>query len=100
VLPFRLRARAAAAMQGEMLRSMRHPPKEWFFLRRWREQLRYVLISAFFNVFSLPQKAKHRESFRFVGELADKGYSALIFPEGRRTRRAPSAAASACWPRI
>jgi len=84
-LPFRLRTRVGAAMQGEMLRSMRYPPAEWNFFKRWREQLRYVLISAFFNVFSLPQKAKYRESFRFAGELADNGYSVLIFPEGRRT---------------
>jgi long-chain acyl-CoA synthetase len=84
-LPFRLRRRLAAAMQGELLRDMRHPPKEWFFLRRWREQLDYVLVSALFNVFSLPQKAKYRESFRFAGELADQGYNVLIFPEGRRT---------------
>jgi long-chain acyl-CoA synthetase len=84
-LPFHLRRRLAAAMQGEMLRDMRHPPKEWPFLRRWLKQLNYVLISALFNVFSLPQKAKYRESFRFAGELADQGYNVLIFPEGRRT---------------
>jgi long-chain acyl-CoA synthetase len=68
-----------------MLRSMRHPPKEMFFLSRWREQLRYFLITTFFNTFSLPQKAKYRESFRFAGEMADKGYNVVIFPEGRRT---------------
>jgi long-chain acyl-CoA synthetase len=84
-LPFRLRTRVATAMQGEMLRDMRYPPEKWFFLRRWRAQLDYVLVSALFNVFSLPQKAKYRESFRFAGELADKGYNVLIFPEGRRT---------------
>jgi long-chain acyl-CoA synthetase len=84
-LPFRLRTRLAAAMQGEMLRDMRYPPKTLPFLRRWLTQFNYVLISALFNVFSLPQKAKYRESFRFAGELADNGYSVLIFPEGRRT---------------
>jgi long-chain acyl-CoA synthetase len=84
-LPFRLRARLAAAMRGEMLRDMRYPPKTLPFPRRWLTRLNYVLISALFNVFSLPQKAKYRESFRFAGELADKGYSVLIFPEGRRT---------------
>ncbi|HSM87364.1 MAG TPA: AMP-binding protein, partial [Candidatus Limnocylindrales bacterium] len=77
-LPFRMRRRVAVAMQGEMLRSMRHPPQEWFFLRRWREQLDYFLIAAFFNVFSLPQKAKYRESFKFAGELADNGYNVVI----------------------
>jgi len=84
-LPMRLRNRLGVAMQGEMLRSMRHPPKEWFFLKRWWEQMRYALIALFFNVFSLPQRAKYRESFRFAGELVDRGYSVVIFPEGRRT---------------
>ena len=84
-LPFPLRRRVAAAMQGEMLRDMRYPPKDRPFPRRWLDRLDYVLISAFFNVFSLPQKAKYQESFRFAGELADKGHNVLIFPEGRRT---------------
>jgi long-chain acyl-CoA synthetase len=84
-LPVRLRNHLAIAMQGELLRSMRHPPKEMFLLRRLREQLRYALIATFFNVFSLPQRAKYRESFRFAGEMADKGYSVVIFPEGKRT---------------
>lgn len=84
-LPMHLRNRLGVAMQGEMLRSMRHPPKDWFFLKRWWEQVRYALIAMFFNVFSLPQRAKYRESFRFAGELVDRGYSVVIFPEGRRT---------------
>jgi long-chain acyl-CoA synthetase len=84
-LPFSMRKRLAAAMQGEMLRDMRYPPPTRPFLRRWLDRLDYVLVSAFFNVFSLPQRAKYRESFRFAGELADKGYNVLIFPEGRRT---------------
>jgi long-chain acyl-CoA synthetase len=84
-LPFSMRRRLAAAMQGEMLRDMRYPPPTRPFLRRWLDRLDYFLVSAFFNVFSLPQRAKYRESFRFAGELADKGYNVLIFPEGRRT---------------
>ncbi len=85
-LPMRLRNRLGVAMQGEQLRSMRHPPQEWFFLKRWWEQLQYALTAAFFNVFSMPQRAKYRESFRYAGELADRGYSVVIFPEGRRTQ--------------
>jgi len=84
-LPMRLRNHLAVAMQGEMLRAMRHPAKEVPFVKRWREQMRYALIVSFFNVFSLPQRAKYRESFRFAGEMADKGYSVVIFPEGKRT---------------
>jgi long-chain acyl-CoA synthetase len=84
-LPWHLRNRLGVAMQGEALRAMRYPPKNWFLLKRWWEQLQYALTAAFFNVFSLPQRAKYRESFRFAGELADRGYSVVIFPEGRRT---------------
>jgi long-chain acyl-CoA synthetase len=84
-LPMRLRNHLAVAMQGELLRSMRHPPKEMFVLSRWREKLRYFLIATFFNVFSLPQRAKYRQSFRFAGEMADNGYNVVIFPEGKRT---------------
>jgi long-chain acyl-CoA synthetase len=84
-LPFRMRRRVAVAMQGEMLRSMRHPSKDVPLPRRWLDKLDYVLIAALFNVFSLPQKARYRESFKFAGEMADKGYNVVIFPEGRRT---------------
>jgi len=85
-LPPRLRHRLAPAMLGEMLREMRYPPREWFFLRRWYAMLRYVLVTALFNVFSLPQKAGYQESFQYAGRLADKGYNVLIFPEGKRTQ--------------
>jgi long-chain acyl-CoA synthetase len=84
-LPFHMRRRVAVAMQGEMLRSMRHPSHDVPLLRRWLDQLDYFLIAAFFNVFSLPQKARYRESFKFAGEMADRGYNVVIFPEGRRT---------------
>lgn len=84
-LPARFRNRLAVAMQGEMLRAMRYPARELPLLERWRQQMDYFLIAIFFNVFSLPQQAKYRESFRFAGELADKGFSVVIFPEGRRT---------------
>jgi long-chain acyl-CoA synthetase len=85
-LPMRFRNRLGVAMQGEQLKLMRHPPRDWFFLKRWWEQLQYVLIAAFFNVFSMPQRAKYREAFRYAGELADRGYNVVIFPEGRRTQ--------------
>lgn len=84
-LPPHLRHRLATAMAGEALRDMRHPPKEWFFLRRWYAELQYALVTALFNVFSLPQKAGYQESFNYAGRLADLGYSVLVFPEGKRT---------------
>jgi long-chain acyl-CoA synthetase len=81
-LPARFRHRLATAMGGEMLREFRHPPRQWFFAKRWLWQLRYFLVVSLFNVFPLPQLSGFRESFRFAGESADRGYSLLVFPEG------------------
>lgn len=82
-LPARYRHRLAAAMGGETLQTMRHPPKEWFFLKRWLWRMNYFLVVALFSVFPLPQLSGFRESFRFAGETVDRGYSILVFPEGR-----------------
>jgi len=85
-LPVRIRRRLAVAMAAEMLQVMRHPPREWNFLRRWIEQVTYYLVVALFHVFPLPQHSGFRESFAFAGECADRGYSVLVFPEGGRTQ--------------
>lgn len=82
-LPARFRNHLATAMGGENLKNtFRHPPREWFFLKRWTWQIGYFLLVALFNVFPLPQFSGFRESFRFAGESADRGYSLLVFPEG------------------
>jgi long-chain acyl-CoA synthetase len=81
-LPMRFRHKLATAMGGETLVRTRKPPREWFFAKRWAFQLGYFLVTALFNVFPLPQFSGFRESFRFAGESADRGYSVLIFPEG------------------
>ncbi len=85
VLPWRLRSRLAAAMQGDLLMAMRHPPRERNFLRRLLDKLDYYLVVALFNAFPLPQSVAFRQSFDFAGRAADLGYSILIYPEGRRT---------------
>jgi long-chain acyl-CoA synthetase len=81
-LPLRFRHRLATAMGGETLQNMRRPPRDWLFPRRWVYHLGYWLVTALFNVFPLPQHSGFRESFRFAGESADRGYSVLVFPEG------------------
>jgi long-chain acyl-CoA synthetase len=81
-LPARFRHRLATAMSGENLREFRRPPREWFFAKRWLWRLNYFLVVSLFNVFPLPQFSGFRESFRFAGESADRGYSILVFPEG------------------
>jgi long-chain acyl-CoA synthetase len=81
-LPRRFRHRLATAMGGESLQRMRRPPREWFFAKRWSYYCGYWLATALFDVFPLPQHSGFRESFRFAGESADRGYSVLVFPEG------------------
>jgi long-chain acyl-CoA synthetase len=84
-LPMRLRHRLAVAMGGERLSEMRRPPAEWFFLKRWLHRMNYFLVVSLFNVFPLPKSSGFRESFRFTGDLADRGWSVLVFPEGELT---------------
>jgi long-chain acyl-CoA synthetase len=93
-LPVRLRHRLAVAMGGERLAEMRRrpftvnvhgEPREWFFLRRWLQRMNYFLVVSLFNVFPLPKKSGFRESFRFAGDLADRGWNILVFPEGDLT---------------
>jgi long-chain acyl-CoA synthetase len=81
-LPSRLRNRLATAMRGERLAEMRRPPKEMNFFERCRERLDYYLALSLFNVFPLPQKSGFLKSFSFAGDLADRGWNILIFPEG------------------
>jgi long-chain acyl-CoA synthetase len=47
--------------------------------------MNYFLVVSLFNVFPLPKSSDFRESFRFAGELADGGWSILVFPEGDLT---------------
>ena len=85
-LPLRYRHRLAVAMLGELLQEMRYPPASVPFIRRFIEKLSYGLVVSLFNVFPLPQKTGFRQSFAFAGESVDRGYSLLVFPEGRRTQ--------------
>ena len=83
-LPGRFRRRMAIAMEGEILRDFRYPPKELRWLTRARLLVQYALIVTLFNVFPLPKKSGFRRSFAFAGESMDRGYSLLVFPEGTR----------------
>lgn len=84
-LPRRLRLRLAVAMEGERLEAMRHPPAGTGFFAGLLGRLNYVLVTGLFNVFPLPRRSGFRKSFRFAGELADRGWSILVFPEGELT---------------
>ena len=84
-LPARLRNRLATAMGGERLARMRRPSPNLNLFERSLERLRYFLASSLFNVFPLPQESGFLKSFTFAGDLADRGWSILVFPEGRTT---------------
>ena len=84
-LPARFRNRLATAMGGERLARMRRPPKEMNLFGRLHERLDYFLVLALFNVFPLPQKSGFLKSFSFAGDLADRGWNILVFPEGQTT---------------
>ncbi len=85
-LPARLRHRLAVAMAGERLRSWRTPPAGTPWFQRLVLRIQYTLVVAIFHVFPLPQKSGFRRSFARAGELADRGFHILIFPEGELTK--------------
>ena len=85
-LPGRLRRKLAVAMDGELLESFRKPPKGTEFFTALAHRAAYWLVVSLFNVFPLPLRAGFRKSFAFAGDLADRGWSVLVFPEGTRTK--------------
>ena len=84
-LPARLRWRTAVAMGGETLTDLRVPPPGTNFFRAILGRIQYPLTVALFHVFPLPVRSGFRKSFEFAGELVDRGWSVLIFPEGELT---------------
>ncbi len=85
-LPPTWRYRLAPAMAKEFFKAHFFPAQ--FSRREWlTNSLNYYLSSFFFNAFPLPQReAGARQTLRYVGELLGRGFSVLIFPEGRRTQ--------------
>ncbi len=83
-LPPRWRRRIAPAMWKEYFDAHFHPERH-SLLERWANSAVYFLVSLLFNGFPIPQaETGVRESIRYMGELAEEGWSVLIFPEGER----------------
>ncbi len=85
-LPGRLRRRLAVAMDGEVLAAMRNPAPGTGFFAGSLGRVKYFLVTSIFNVFPLPRLSGFRKSFAFIGDLVDRGWSVLVFPEGELTR--------------
>ena len=79
------RRRTAVAMSGEILADLRYGRGQGNRLFQMLVRRAYWALLALFNVFPLPRGAGFRESFAHAGEALDRGYSVLVFPEGRRS---------------
>jgi long-chain acyl-CoA synthetase len=84
-LPARLRHGVATATGGEALEALRVPAPEKNFFRRMFDRVKWVLGVSLLNLFPLPREAGFRQSFAYAGQAVDRGYSVLVFPEGRHT---------------
>ena len=84
-LPARLRDRIATATGGEALEALHSPASGTGFFCRIYDRAQWVLGVSLLNLFPLPREAGFRQSFAYAGQAVDKGYSVLVFPEGRHT---------------
>ena len=84
-LPPRVRHHLAIATGGEALEALRTPaPQRNFFLKIY-DRLQWILGVSLLNLFPLPRESGFRRSFAYAGQAVDRGYSILVFPEGRHT---------------
>ena len=85
VLPARIRHRLATATGGEALEALRTPARTRGWMFRIYDRLQWMLGVTLLNLFPLPREAGFRKSFDYAGDTVDRGYSVLVFPEGRHT---------------
>ncbi|MGH9643227.1 MAG: AMP-binding protein, partial [Terriglobales bacterium] len=84
-LPARIRHKLATATGGEALEALRSPAPSRGWLVRLYNRLQWISGVTLLNLFPLPREAGFRKSFAYAGEAVDRGYSVLVFPEGRHT---------------
>jgi len=84
-LPARFRHRLAIATGGEALELLRTPSEQRWWFRRIYDRMKWALGVSLLNLFPLPREAGFRRSFAYAGQAVDRGYSVLVFPEGRHT---------------
>jgi long-chain acyl-CoA synthetase len=82
-LPGPMRRHIATAMAADVLSNWRNLLNEGPWILKLLGPLTRPLVISLFNVFSLPRSAGFRRSFQHAGEALDRGYSVLVFPEGR-----------------
>ena len=84
-LPACVRHKLATATGGEALEALRSPAPDRAWVARVYDRLKWTLGVALLNLFPLPRQSGFRKSFAYAGEAVDRGYSVLVFPEGKHT---------------
>jgi long-chain acyl-CoA synthetase len=84
-LPARIRHKLAIATRGELLEKLRTPAPDRRWFGRIYDRVKWALAVGLLNLFPLPAHTGFRKSFAYAGEAVDRGYSVLIFPEGKHT---------------
>jgi long-chain acyl-CoA synthetase len=84
-LPPRFRFRLATATGGEALEILRTPAADRSWIGKIYGWVKWLSGVSLLNLFPLPREAGFRQSFAYAGRAVDRGYSVLIFPEGRHT---------------
>jgi long-chain acyl-CoA synthetase len=84
-LPYSWRSRLAPAIRQEYFSA--HFQKVGFGLKdRIRSSFEYYLACAVFNTFPLSQRMEgFQRTMRYTGQLVERGYCPLVFPEGGRS---------------
>jgi long-chain acyl-CoA synthetase len=84
-LPARFRHQLTTAAGGEAMEALRTSrANRGVFGRIW-DRVKWISGAALLNIFPLPRQAGFRQSFAYAGEAVERGYSVLVFPEGRHT---------------
>ena len=84
-LPARFRNHLAIATGGEALEALRTPAAERSLFLCIYDRMQWILGVSLLNLFPLPREAGFRRSFAHAAEAVERGYSVLVFPEGRHT---------------
>jgi long-chain acyl-CoA synthetase len=84
-LPARIRYKLATATRGEALELLRSPGPNRGWFGRIYDRFQWTLGVALLNLFPLPGQSGFRKSFAYAGDAVDRGYSVLVFSEGKYT---------------
>jgi long-chain acyl-CoA synthetase len=84
-LPWRWRRHLAPAMMKDHFRAY-FEPRGHGAKEVWSAALAYFLACSIFNAYPLPQQMSGtRRALTYTGDLVDRGYCPIVFPEGLRT---------------